>query len=448
MRLYDPPKRRRWFFRWLGIGVLGLLVGLSTWRNLNPPAGNGDKLKAIRGKAEEIVSSSPPQTVYEDVFFLELQHWNRLERKMYTVQSGDSLSKILHDLGVSAQNLGAWHKESLALCRPEDLKVGDLLEIDLVRGTQDPVRLEIQGEGGERRLFLKQGDAWVCRIETPPAFTLTETALGTIQDNLYSSCVDQGMPAKLIMDLADLFAYDIDFTSDLRPGDRFAVLYEITVGNGRLIKAGPIQAARMNVSGQTYEAYLYEFPDGFRDYFDARGRSLRKMFLKAPLSYRRISSTFTYRRLHPVLKIFRPHLGIDYAAPAGTPVSAIGDGKVIKMGWNGGFGRYVEIQHNGVYRTSYGHLSAFAKGLKKGARVKQGDVIGYVGSSGLATGPHLDFRFYKNGKPVNFLKTAFPHARSIPANLMADFGKKRRELESQLRLTAVAFHGTGESRHP
>lgn len=428
--------------------VVGLVGGLGAWRMLHPPEGTGDQLKAVDVTPKEMVSPPPQQTVYEDVFSLELQYWNQRERKTYTVQSGDNLSKILQALGVSLQDFGAWQDEALAACRPEDLKVGDLLEIDLVRGTQDPVRLQIRSEAGDRRLLLKQGDAWVCRNETPPTFTLTETVSGTISDNLYSSCVDQGMPPELIMDLADLFAYDIDFTSDLRPGDRFAALYEITVGDGRLMKAGPIQAARMTVSGQTYEAYLYEFPDGFRDYFDAQGRSLRKMFLKAPLSYRRISSTFPYRRLHPVLRIFRPHLGIDYAAPAGTPVSALGDGKVTKLGWNGGFGRYVEIQHDGVYRTSYGHLSAYAQGLKVGARVKQGDVIGYVGSSGLATGPHLDFRFYENGKPVDFLKTAFPNTRSIPPAHMADFMKKQRDAASRLRLSTAASQESTESGHP
>ncbi len=442
-------KMMRRLFGGFGLVVLGLVAGWTAWHLWV-------KSHQEKSPANEVVipdTGAPvPQpfheSVYEDVYSLEMRYWDRFERKNYTVKSGDNLSKILSSLGVSLQDTSVWQGEALAACRPEDLKPGDVLEIDVLRNTSDPMRLHIKASSGERRLLLKQGDAWVCRNEVPSELTFTETVLGTITDNLYSSCVEQGMPSALIMDLADLFAYDVDFTSDLQSGDRFAALYEITVADGRLVKAGPIRAAKMTVSGETHEAYLYEFPDGFSDYFDAQGRSLRKMFLKAPLSYRRISSTFTYRRLHPVLRIFRPHLGIDYAAPSGTPVSALGDGKVIKLGWNGGFGRYVEIQHDAVYKTSYGHLSDYARGLKVGSRVRQGDVIGYVGSSGLATGPHLDFRFYQNGTPVDFLKTSFPRARSIPKSLMADFMKKQREYASRISFPAVASKESVESGHP
>jgi murein DD-endopeptidase MepM/ murein hydrolase activator NlpD len=180
----------------------------------------------------------------------------------------------------------------------------------------------------------------------------------------------------------------------------------------------------MVVGGRCFQAFYYTLPDGSQGYFDSKGNSLQKLFLKAPLSYTRISSTFTYRRFHPILKIYRPHLGIDYAAPTGTPVCSLGDGTITYLGRRGGFGRFIAVRHNRHYKTTYGHLSRFAKGLHSGSRVTRGEVIGYVGSSGMATGPHLDFRFYRDGRPINFLKTEFPHARSIPKRLWTDFQHK------------------------
>lgn len=434
------------------IAVWCVVAGLTVWHFLPEPVPKPHDTEAAVSTKPAILQGSLSEAFRvpddEDIFALEQRDWDQFERKTYAVKPGDSLTRILESLNLSPQGMAPWMADEVSECRPELLKQGDVLDIDVLRATNEVVRIRLRSEAGGLRLLLKQGDAWVCRNQTPVTFTLTQAIVGTISDNLYNSCVREGMPSELIMDLADLFAYDVDFTSDLRAGDRFAVVYELTVGDGRLVKAGPIRAAQMTVSGQTYHAYFYEFPDGFSDYFDEEGKSLRKMFLKAPLSYRRISSTFTYRRFHPVLRIFRPHLGIDYAAPAGTPISALGDGKVTRLGWNGGFGRYVEIQHDGVYKTSYGHLSRYAEGLKVGSRVQQGDVIGYVGSSGLATGPHLDFRFYQDGRPVDFLKTSFPNARSIPKSLMADFQKKQRELASRLSVPTVAAHGSSRPVHP
>jgi len=173
-------------------------------------------------------------------------------------------------------------------------------------------------------------------------------------------------------------------------------------------------------------------------YYDAEGNSLQRVFLKSPLNYRRISSYFSRRRFHPILKIYRPHYGVDYAAPTGTPVVTIGDGRVVYAGWKGGLGRYVEIRHNNVYTSCYGHLSRFAKGIRRGARVRQGQVIGYVGATGLATGPHLDFRVKRFGSYVNPLTVDYPRAEPLPEDKKDEFFARRDSILQGLKPTQVA----------
>jgi len=253
--------------------------------------------------------------------------------------------------------------------------------------------------------------------------TLFKVITGVINDNLYNSAVRTGLHPSLVLDLADIFSSYIDFTTDLRKGDTFSVvLWSSSNPASSKFRRWMIRAAKVTVQGETYEAFFFQPPGQKGAYYDSEGRSLTKAFLKAPLQYRRISSKFTDCRFHPILKIYRPHFGIDYAAPVGTPVSAIGAGKVVFMGKKGGFGNLVEIKHNKVYSSSYGHLSRFAKGLKVGKYVERGEVIGYVGKTGLATGPHLDFRFYANGRPVDFTAIAdsIPMA-SIPRTLAGKF---------------------------
>ncbi|MCX7823064.1 MAG: peptidoglycan DD-metalloendopeptidase family protein [Syntrophobacterales bacterium] len=229
-----------------------------------------------------------------------------------------------------------------------------------------------------------------------------KTITGFIDDNLYNCGIKAGLPPYVILDLTEIFSSHIDFTTDLKKGDTFSVLLGRSDQNSKTQK-WQILAARIELQGEVYEAFLFQTNGQKGAYYDDKGRPMKRAFLRAPLQYRRISSVFTKKRVHPILKIPRAHFGIDYAAPTGTPVSAIGAGKVVFVGRKGGFGNYVEIRHSNVYSSSYGHLSKFAKGLKVGKQVEQGEVIGYVGKTGLATGPHLDFRFYANGCPVNFV---------------------------------------------
>jgi murein DD-endopeptidase MepM/ murein hydrolase activator NlpD len=241
--------------------------------------------------------------------------------------------------------------------------------------------------------------------------TIEEVSTRVIETSLYNAIVESNGSPLLVNRLADVYAWEIDFFG-LQKGDAFKVIYKRYEVNGEDAGLGEIISCWFQHEDKAYYAVRYDQGDG-PEYFDKEGRSLRKTFLKAPLNFSRISSGFSYSRLHPILKIRRPHTGVDYAAPRGTPVVAVGDGEVILAAYKGGGGNTVKIKHNANYTTAYLHLSGYGKAIKRGVKVKQGQVIGYVGSTGLSTGPHLDFRFWKNGKPVDPLKIDPPSANPI-----------------------------------
>lgn len=244
-------------------------------------------------------------------------------------------------------------------------------------------------------------------------------AKGTIETSLWNAMVDNGLSPNLAMTLSDVYAWSIDFFG-LQKGDYFKVVFVEKYIDSIPVGIEDIKYAVFNHMGQDCYAIPFE-QDGFRQYFDQDGKSTRKVFLKAPLKYSRISSYFSHARKHPVLKIVRPHHGVDYAAPTGTPVHTIGDGVVVKKCYSGGAGNMITIRHAHSYTTSYMHLSKFAKGVNVGSRVRQGQIIGYVGSTGLATGPHLDFRVYKNGTPINPLKMISPPTNPVKESDMPAF---------------------------
>jgi murein DD-endopeptidase MepM/ murein hydrolase activator NlpD len=243
----------------------------------------------------------------------------------------------------------------------------------------------------------------------------------TIETSLWESMLKGGLHPSLVMGLSDIFAWSIDFFG-LQKGDSFKVVYEEMSIDEKPLGVGKIYGAQFSGNGSTIYAIPF-IQDGKESFFDGEGNSLRKAFLKAPLQFSRVTSRFSSGRMHPILRIRRPHYGIDYAAPVGTPVLAIGDGRVIQTSYEGGSGRMVRIVHNSVYSTAYLHLSRFGSGIAPGAYVKQGDIIGYVGSSGLSTGPHLDFRFYMNGSPVDPLKVEAPPVEPISEANKAKFEK-------------------------
>ncbi len=259
---------------------------------------------------------------------------------------------------------------------------------------------------------------------------------GVIEDSLISSIGEDRKHLLLALQLSDIFAWDIDFACDLRKGDAFRILVEGFYLGGEFRKYGNILAAEFTNKGEPFKAYRFE--NGNRhDYYDEEGNSRRKAFLKAPLNFRRISSHFAKSRLHPVLKITRPHHGIDYAAPAGTPVSAVGDGKVIFAGWSGGYGNFVIVRHPNGWKTCYGHLSKIARGVRKGAGVRQGHTIGSVGATGLATGPHLHYEVRINDKSVNPMKVKVPKGCPVPPTQLAAFHARRDQMDNHFSRMAL-----------
>lgn len=245
-----------------------------------------------------------------------------------------------------------------------------------------------------------------------PLIRVMDTVSGVVNSSLWMSLYHQHANTELANELAEIYGWTIDFFG-IQKGDHYKVLYEQLVVDQDTFGIGNIYAANFNHMNEDYQAY-YFVQDSVGEFFDEEGNSLRKTFLKAPLRYKRISSKFTNRRYHPVLKIYRPHHGVDYAAAAGTPVHTIGDGVVIKKGYQKrGGGNYIKIKHNSTYSTTYMHLQGFAKGMRVGKHVKQGELIGYVGSTGLATGPHLDFRVYKNGTAINPLSIKSTPAKPV-----------------------------------
>ena len=266
---------------------------------------------------------------------------------------------------------------------------------------------------------------------------------GIVRSNLVSSLPGGGQSELLAIQLSDIFSWDVDFNTDFRKGDTFRVVVEELWLGGEFRKFGDILAAELSVDGNTYRAYRFDTGDR-SDYFDDEGKSLRNAFLKAPLSYRRISSGFTKRRMHPILKIARPHFGVDYAAPAGTPVSTVGDGTVIFAGYKGPNGNLVIVRHPNGYTTSYGHLSRIAKGIRRGVEIRQGDVIGKVGATGLATGPHLDFRIRRHGTFLNPLTVNLPRGGTIPGDRMSDFLGLREAFARSLAAISPTLHAKAE----
>ncbi|MEM9721772.1 MAG: peptidoglycan DD-metalloendopeptidase family protein [Bacteroidota bacterium] len=267
--------------------------------------------------------------------------------------------------------------------------------------------------------------------------TLTHEIGGVIQYSLYESVLEQGGNAALVNQLFEIFAWDLDFWA-IHEGDYYKVFYTTYEVEGEFAGFGEIKAALIHHLGEPHYAYRYNQQDGNGwEYFDADGDSRKGEFLRVPLQYTRISSRFTHSRFHPILKRRRPHHGVDFAAPRGTSVYAIGDGTIMKAHYSGGAGNMIKIQHGEGFQSGYLHLSGYAKGIKKGAKVTQGQTIGYVGSTGLSTGPHLDFRLWKNGVPLNPLRLSKPSSEGICEELKEDFQRSVTLLKEKLAAIAL-----------
>lgn len=317
-------------------------------------------------------------------------------------------------------------------------KAGDRYEIARNKN-KDFVYFKYWTDPLDYYLIQKETQAYTVKKESISVKKIIMGASGNIETSLWEAMISKGVPPEVAVSLTDIFAWQIDFLTEPRKGDSFMIIWERSIGENGFVKDGKIISALYRgeeVGPQA--AILFN-----NHYYDSDGRSLQKQFLKAPLNYRRISSFFTYHRFHPILKISRPHLGIDYVAPKGTPIVSIGEGTVISKGYMGGNGNLLIIRHNSIYSSTYGHLSGFARGLRVGSRVAQGQLIGYVGSTGLSTGPHLDFRVKKYSQPINFLKLKLDPLKNIEKKEMPEFEQTKKE---SLRVLSLAKSKDGKAR--
>jgi murein DD-endopeptidase MepM/ murein hydrolase activator NlpD len=259
-----------------------------------------------------------------------------------------------------------------------------------------------------------------------------ELIAGTIRSSLFQTLNEMNEDDDLALELAEVFSYDIDFNTELQPGDHFKVAVEKQHREGEFVKYGKILAAEFRNKGKVYSAFRFTDSEGRSEFYDVAGRALKRDLLKSPLKFSRVSSKFSRRRFHPVLGVFRPHLGVDYSAPTGTPIYAAGSGRVAVAGWKNGFGKFIQIQHGSEFSTMYGHLSKFAAAIRAGEKVQQGQLIGYVGATGLATGPHLDYRITRKGVFVNPLGVKFQPSVPLKAEYRQAFDATKQEWQGQL----------------
>jgi murein DD-endopeptidase MepM/ murein hydrolase activator NlpD len=331
------------------------------------------------------------------------------------------ISGILVDHGVSMQEIDRAIKSSITVFDVRNIRSGNKYILYCDKDSTARARYLVYEHNPTTCYVFSFNDSINITAYTREIRKEVRFASGTIETSLWDAMIGNGLHPNLVSDFEDIFAWSVDFFG-LQKGDNFKVFYEELFIDDKSLGTGKIYGAQFNSSGTIINAIPF-IQNGEESFFGSDGNSLRKAFLKAPLEFSRISSRFSSGRMHPILRIRRPHFGVDYAAPIGTPVRSIGDGRIISAGMSGEAGRMIKIQHNSIYATAYLHLSRFAQGITAGAMVKQGEIIGYVGSSGLSTGPHLDFRFYKNGAPVDPFKVDAPSVEPISPENSAKFEK-------------------------
>ena len=338
------------------------------------------------------------------------------------VDANDTLERIFRKLELSVTDLATLRALPELRRSLDKLYPGELLKFG-VRDTQ-LVSLERQLSPSETLHVKRDADGFDSEVIINPLEKSVNIGEATIRNSLFQAAGDAGLSDSLALRIADIFRWDIDFVLDIQPGDRFRVIYEELSQDGTPLGEGDVLAVEFVNQGTVYRALRFEHNDGGEQdfgYYTPDGKSLRKAFLRAPLEFTRVSSRFNMFRRHPVLNRIRAHRGVDYAAPIGTPVKAAGEGRVRFVGNKGGYGKVIEIQHANEVRTVYGHLSRFARGLRQGERVRQGEVIGFVGMTGLATGPHLHYEYLARGVHKDPQKVPLPNDKPIPASRLADF---------------------------
>ncbi len=413
-RSFSPSRRRRPLGRHLA-GALGLaLVTLCAFLLFS--RGPSPELEARTSPVEitaPTVDSGLPKPVVPPA---PAKPFKRELRNL--VQSGETISALLGDY-FTPQEIHELNKRSREVFPFTKICAGQPYRICTTDGEFEKFIYEIDSD--EQLIISREADETRMEIEPIVYDVETELVKGTIQSSLFDAVMEIGESSEFAIALADIFAWDIDFILDLRVGDTFQALVEKRYREGKPAGYGRILAAQFVNRSKVYHAVLYQDGDGHPSYYDESGRNVKKAFLKAPLSFSRISSGFTMKRFHPITKTWKAHPAIDYAAAPGTPIKTVGAGTISRIGYTRGNGNFIEVRHRNGYTTLYLHMKGFARGMKRGKKLDQGQVIGYVGSTGLATGPHLCFRMRKNGTPVNPYRVKVPAAKSVSKKNLADF---------------------------
>jgi len=407
-----------------GIGLVISLVSLDAKAKRHAQSLNDDPLNQVvlpinipAAGPETVPAVAQPQR--------ESNQWMEVK-----VRRGDSLAAIFkrHDLDAAElhgiMQLGEETKQLRYLMPGQTFRI----QVD---GDNSVQALQYHINQLETLDIQRDGDDFVANYHHKNVEKRVNHASAVIRSSLFEAGQDAGLSSQLIMELARVFGWDIDFALDIRSGDSFSVIYEEDFLNGSKLNDGPILAAEFVNHGRIYKAIRYTDPNGRSDYYNPNGKSMRKAFLRTPVDFRRISSRFGMR-FHPILNRMRMHTGVDYAAPTGTPIKSTGDGKIIFIGRKGGYGKAIIIKHAGIYSTLYGHMSRFHRGMRVGKHVNQGQVIGYVGSTGRATGPHLHYEFRINGVFRNPLTVKLPDAKPINSAYVQDFETHAQALLDQL----------------
>lgn len=412
----SPKKSKavQWFVVGLGIPLLGLalLSTLDKSTDLSDLPVQPPGMAAVPGEpfpADDIVISDVPLVLAPEPEFETL----RIE-----IESGDTLDKLFRRHELDLGNLSSIARLDEASTQLRRIQPGDVFEITHDEGQLISMYSVLDLTTA---LQVERSDAgFVATIVERPIEKRKRMAYGVIETSLYESAADSGLSDKLIMNLAGIFAWDVDFVLDIRSGDNYYVQWEEIWQDDEYVTDGEIIAAEFNNNGRTNRAVRFVDDSGHSDYFTPDGHSVRKAFLRSPVDFR-VSSSFNPNRLHPVLKTVRPHRGVDYAAPHGTPIKASGDGKVIFRGVKSGYGNVVILQHGGNITTLYAHMSRFASKARNGARVRQGQTIGYVGATGMVTGAHLHYEYRLNGVHRNPRTVKLPQADPIADKYRQEF---------------------------